>query len=85
MTYPHPSLSAEIEMGNMMAASLASNHFRKSSNIIEIIACQMARVVPTREVFRPTLATVEMGDIYDGLSSLSIHDHVLARFLLDNS
>lgn len=25
--------------------------------------------------------TAEMGDIYDGVSSLSIHDHALTRFL----
>lgn len=50
-------------------------------NIIGIIDWQMARVVPASEAFGPSLATAEMGDIYDGVSSLTIHDHALARLL----
>ncbi|KAJ5380488.1 uncharacterized protein N7496_002916 [Penicillium cataractarum] len=50
-------------------------------NIIGIIDWQMARVVPASEAFGPSLATAEMSDIYDGVSSLTIHDHELARFL----
>lgn len=50
-------------------------------NIVGIIDWQMARVVPASEAFGPSLVTAEMGDIYDGVSSLTIHDHALARFL----
>ncbi|CAL5869452.1 uncharacterized protein PFLUO_LOCUS3681 [Penicillium psychrofluorescens] len=50
-------------------------------NIIGIIDWQMARVVPASEAFGPSLVTAEMGNIYDGVSSLTIHDEALARFL----
>jgi hypothetical protein len=50
-------------------------------NIIGIIDWQMARVVPASEAFGPSLVTAKMGDIYDGVSSLNIHDEALARFL----
>lgn len=50
-------------------------------NVIGIIDWQMARVVPASEAFGPSLVTADMADIYDGLSSLTIHDHALARFL----
>lgn len=50
-------------------------------NIVGIIHWQMARVVPDSEAFGPSLVTARMGDIYDGLSSLTIHDYTLARFL----
>ncbi|KAJ5105455.1 hypothetical protein NUU61_002802 [Penicillium alfredii] len=50
-------------------------------NIIGIIDWQMARVVPASEAFGPSLVTAEMGDIYDGMSSLTAHDQALACFL----
>lgn len=50
-------------------------------NIVGIIDWQMARVVPAREAFGPSLVTAEMGDIYDGNSGLTVHDRALARFL----
>ncbi|KNG91370.1 hypothetical protein ANOM_000415 [Aspergillus nomiae NRRL 13137] len=50
-------------------------------NIVGIIDWQMARVVPANEAFGPSLVTAEMGDIYNGVSSLTVHDHGLARFL----
>jgi hypothetical protein len=50
-------------------------------NIIGIIDWQMARVVPADEAFGPSLVTAEMGDIYDGFSSVTIHDRALARLL----
>ena len=50
-------------------------------NIVGIIDWQMARVVPASEAFGPSLVTAKMGDIYDGVSSLTIHDHALAHFL----
>ncbi|GKZ37462.1 hypothetical protein AbraIFM66950_009012 [Aspergillus brasiliensis] len=50
-------------------------------NIVGIIDWQMARVVPAREAFGPSLVTAEMGNIYDGVSSLTVHDHALARCL----
>lgn len=50
-------------------------------NITGIIDWQMARVVPAREAFGPSLVTAEMGNIYNGVSSLSIHDQALARIL----
>ncbi|KZF19250.1 hypothetical protein L228DRAFT_251364 [Xylona heveae TC161] len=50
-------------------------------NITGIIDWQMARVVPAREAFGPSLVTAEMGDIYNGMSSLTVHDLALARFL----
>ncbi|KAE8422712.1 hypothetical protein BDV36DRAFT_310422 [Aspergillus pseudocaelatus] len=49
-------------------------------NIIGITNWQMARVVPASEAFGPSLVTAEMGDIYNGKSSLTIHDHALACF-----
>lgn len=49
-------------------------------NIIGSIDWQMARVVPDREAFGPSLVTAEMAGMYDGASSLTIHDHALARF-----
>lgn len=53
-------------------------------NVIGIIDWQMARVVPAREAFGPSLVTAEMGDVYGGVSSLTTHDHELARFLNAN-
>ncbi|KJK60920.1 hypothetical protein P875_00042903 [Aspergillus parasiticus SU-1] len=50
-------------------------------NITGIIEWQMASVVPASEAFRLSLMTVEMGDIYNGESSLTIHDHALSRSL----
>ncbi|EAU37642.1 predicted protein [Aspergillus terreus NIH2624] len=50
-------------------------------NITGVIDWQMARVVPASEAFGPSLVTAEMGDIYNGVSSLTIHDYALARFL----
>lgn len=50
-------------------------------NIVGIIDWQMARVVPTSEAFGPSLVTADMGDIYDGVSSLTVHDQKLAHFL----
>ncbi|GAB1207380.1 hypothetical protein APSETT445_006096 [Aspergillus pseudonomiae] len=50
-------------------------------NIVGIIDWQMARVVPANEAFGPSLVTAEIGDIYNGVSSLTVHDHALARFL----
>ena len=50
-------------------------------NIIGIIDWQMARVVPADEAFGPSLATAEMAGIYNGMSSLTVHDLALARFL----
>lgn len=50
-------------------------------NIVGIIDWQMARVVPASEAFSPSLVTAEMGDIYDGESSLTVHDLALAGFL----
>lgn len=50
-------------------------------NIIGIIDWQMARVVPADEAFGPSLVTAEMGDIYNGFSSMTIHDRALARLL----
>lgn len=50
-------------------------------NIIGIIDWQMARVVPAGEAFGPSLVTAEMGGIYNGRSSLTVHDLALAYFL----
>ncbi|KAJ5698401.1 hypothetical protein N7462_000406 [Penicillium macrosclerotiorum] len=50
-------------------------------NVIGFIDWQMARVVPADEAFGPSLVTAEMGDIYDGFSSMTIHDRTLARLL----
>lgn len=50
-------------------------------NVVGIIDWQMARVVPASEAFGPSLVTADMDDIYNGLSSLTIHDRALARFL----
>ncbi|OOQ89011.1 Aminoglycoside phosphotransferase [Penicillium brasilianum] len=50
-------------------------------NIIGIIDWQMARAVPADEAFGPSLATAEMAGIYNGMSSLTVHDLALARFL----
>ncbi|KAJ5654784.1 hypothetical protein N7490_001787 [Penicillium lividum] len=50
-------------------------------NIVGIIDWQMARVAPASEAFGPSLVTAEMSDIYNGLSSLTVHDLALARFL----
>lgn len=50
-------------------------------NIIGIIYWQMVRVVPADEAFGPSLATAEMAGIYNGMSSLTVHDLALARFL----
>ncbi|KAJ5182929.1 hypothetical protein N7492_000545 [Penicillium capsulatum] len=50
-------------------------------NIIGIIDWQMARVVPAGEAFGPSLVTAEMGGIYNGRSSLIVHDLALAHFL----
>ncbi|KAB8262450.1 hypothetical protein BDV32DRAFT_20294 [Aspergillus pseudonomiae] len=50
-------------------------------NIVRVIDWQMARVVPANEAFGPSLVTAEMGEIYNGVSSLTVHDHALARFL----
>lgn len=50
-------------------------------NITGIIDWQMARVVPADEAFGPSLVTAEMGDIYKGISSMTIHDCALARLL----
>lgn len=41
----------------------------------------MARVVPASEAFGPSLVAAEMGDIYDGVSSVTVHGLALARFL----
>lgn len=51
-----------------------------------IVACRfiraMTRYIPyTYSPFGPSLVTADMGNIYDGVSSLTIHDHALARFL----
>lgn len=50
-------------------------------NILGIIDWQMSRVVPAEEAFGPSLVTAKMGDMYDGVSSLTIHDRALASFL----
>ncbi|KAJ6166638.1 hypothetical protein N7470_002085 [Penicillium chermesinum] len=50
-------------------------------NIVGIIDWQMARVVPADEAFGPSLVTAEMDGNYNGTSSLTVHDLVLARFL----
>ncbi|KAL4891336.1 hypothetical protein BDV59DRAFT_182251 [Aspergillus ambiguus] len=50
-------------------------------NIVGVIDWQMARVVPANEAFGPSLVTAEMNDIYNGVSSLTVHDHTLAHFL----
>ncbi|EPS26529.1 hypothetical protein PDE_01466 [Penicillium oxalicum 114-2] len=50
-------------------------------NTIGIIYLQTARVVPAGEAFGPSLATAEMDGIYNGRSSLTVHDLALARFL----
>ncbi|KAE8342169.1 hypothetical protein BDV24DRAFT_150654 [Aspergillus arachidicola] len=50
-------------------------------NITGIIDWQMPSVVPASEAFRLSLVTAEMGDIYNGESSLTIHDHALSRSL----
>lgn len=50
-------------------------------NVIGIIDWQMARVVPAGEAFGPSLVTAEMGGIYNGTSSLTVHDLALAHFL----
>ncbi|KAE8143629.1 hypothetical protein BDV38DRAFT_289542 [Aspergillus pseudotamarii] len=50
-------------------------------NIIGIIDWQMPRVVLASEAFGPSPVTAEMGVTYNGKSSLTIHDHALARFL----
>lgn len=52
-------------------------------NITGIIDWQMARVVPANEAFGPSLVTADMGDIYDGKSGLSVHDHKLSAILRD--
>ncbi|KAJ5080941.1 hypothetical protein N7456_013651 [Penicillium angulare] len=49
-------------------------------NIVGIIDWQMARIVPASEAFGPSLVTADMGAIYDGVSSLTVHDLALARF-----
>ncbi|KAL3469723.1 hypothetical protein BJX99DRAFT_240795 [Aspergillus californicus] len=49
-------------------------------NVTGIIDWQMARVVPA-EAFGPSLVTAGMGDFYDSLSSVTIHDRALARLL----
>jgi len=41
----------------------------------------MTRLVPASEAFGPSLVTAEMDGIYNGVSSLTIHDHALARCL----
>lgn len=43
----------------------------------------MARVVPANEAFGPSLVTADMSDIYNGVSSLTVHDHALAHFLTE--
>ncbi|RJE19310.1 hypothetical protein PHISCL_08351 [Aspergillus sclerotialis] len=50
-------------------------------NIVGIIDWQMARMVPANEAFGPSLVTAEMSDIYNRVSSLTVHDHTLAHFL----
>ncbi|KAL3463552.1 hypothetical protein BJX64DRAFT_298933 [Aspergillus heterothallicus] len=50
-------------------------------NVVGIVDWQMARVVPADEAFGPSLVTAEMGDIYNGFSSVTIHYRALARLL----
>ncbi|KAJ5776807.1 hypothetical protein N7520_000053 [Penicillium odoratum] len=50
-------------------------------NITGIIDWQMTRVVPVDEAFGPSLATAQMASIYNGMSSLTVHDLTSARFL----
>lgn len=52
-------------------------------NVTGIIDWQMTRVVPANEAFGPSLVTADMNDIYNGVSSLTVHDHALARSLKD--
>lgn len=52
-------------------------------NVVGIIDWQMARLVPASEAFGPSLVTANMNDIYDGVSSLTVHDHALAHALRD--
>ncbi|KAI9842209.1 MAG: hypothetical protein M1837_007422 [Sclerophora amabilis] len=52
-------------------------------NITGIIDWQMARIVPASEAFGPSLITASMADIYDGNSSLTRDDLVLAQKLRD--
>ncbi len=51
-------------------------------NVSGIINWQMARVVPASEVFGPSLVIANMGNIYNGVSSLTLHGHALARLLM---
>ncbi|KAJ5263828.1 hypothetical protein N7478_011433 [Penicillium angulare] len=50
-------------------------------NITGIICWRMTRTVPARESFGPSLVTADMGAIYDGWSSLTVHVLALAHFL----
>ena len=50
-------------------------------NIVGIIDWQMTRVVPTSEAIGPSLVTAYMDYIYDGMSSFTLHDQILAHFL----
>lgn len=50
-------------------------------NVVGIIDWQMTRLVPASEAFGPSLVTAGMDDIYNGVSSLTVHDHALARCL----
>ena len=53
----------------------------KDLNITVIIDWKMARIVPAREAFGPSLVTADMGSIYNGKVSLSKDDEVLAAAL----
>ncbi|KAI0882404.1 uncharacterized protein GGS22DRAFT_169306 [Annulohypoxylon maeteangense] len=50
-------------------------------NVTGIIDWQMARVVPPREAFGPSLVTADMGSLCDGKVSLSVDDIALADAL----
>ncbi|KAG5979932.1 hypothetical protein E4U55_004555 [Claviceps digitariae] len=50
-------------------------------NVTGIIDWQMARVVPLREAFGPSIVTADMNALCDGKVSLSIDDAVLADML----
>ncbi|KAK0636909.1 hypothetical protein B0T17DRAFT_587923 [Bombardia bombarda] len=51
------------------------------SNIIGIIDCQMARVVPRREAFAVSLVTADMRELCDGNVSISADDVALSDAL----
>ncbi|KAL4807723.1 hypothetical protein BDV18DRAFT_158928 [Aspergillus unguis] len=50
-------------------------------SITGIIDWQMARVVPPEEAFGPSLVTADMDKIYNGVPSMTVHDHALALLL----